>query len=199
MGGCLPDAAGTATMLLRGADGAERARPEDRDKFAMLWRRVMGRTYIIAQVLGLIGDAAKKHNLDFWTLVAQVEKESSGNPLAMRLEPHYKWFYPRGTTPKGDEFDFQSTSWGLLQIMGATARELGYKEQAHKWPDSPLKDDPAKALDLGCRYLVRQIMRYGSLRDGLSAYNAGRATPNNFGAYVEPILERADELKEAAL
>ena len=158
----------------------------------------MPTTYLKPEILALVDPAAKKNGLDFWTLVAQIEKESSGNPLAMRHEPDFRWFYPRGAHPTGDELEFQRSSWGLLQIMGATARELGYTVPATPWPSSPLKLDPATALDLGCRYLAADLKRYGNLRDALSAYNAGHATPDNFGAYVEPILERADALKEAA-
>jgi soluble lytic murein transglycosylase-like protein len=159
---------------------------------------VSGATFLKPEILALVEDAARKHGLDFWMLVAQVEKESSGNPNAIRLEATYRWFFPRGSTPEGDELEFQRTSWGLLQIMGATARELGYAEPATPWPSSPLKNDPAAALDLGCAYLVRMWRRWGpSWRDALSAYNAGHPTPENFGAYVEPILERADALKES--
>ena len=156
-------------------------------------------TFLRPEILALVDPAATKNGLDFWTLVAQIEKESSGNPLAIRLEQDFRWFSPRGSQPTGDELEFQRTSWGLLQIMGATARELGYAVPATPWPSSPLKLDPAAALDLGCRYLAGELKRYGNIRDALSAYNAGHATPDNFGAYVEPILERADALKEAAL
>jgi hypothetical protein len=191
----VPDGAG-ATGLLRGEHGIDQGQGEV--WLAMLRRRLMVKTSLTSEVLGLVDVASKKHSLDFWTLVAHVEKESSGNPLAYRLEPVYRWFYPRGTVPSGQELLFQKTSWGLLQIMGATARELGYATAPKIWPDSPLLDAPATALHLGCRYFVRQLRRYGNIRDALSAYNAGHATPNNFGAYVEPILERADALKEAA-
>lgn len=156
------------------------------------------KTVLRPEVLAMVENAARKNALDFWTLVAQVEKESSGNPEAKRWEENYRWFFPRGSQPTGDELAFQKTSWGLLQIMGATARELGYRVPALVWPASPLKNDPVIALDLGCRYLTRQIRRWGTLRDALSAYNAGHPTPENFGKYVEPILERADALKEAA-
>lgn len=157
----------------------------------------MVKTYLKPEILALVDDAAKRHGLDFWHLVAQVEKESSGNPRAVRYEHDYRWFYPPGSLPTGDELDFQRTSWGLLQVMGATARELGYKEPASVWPSSPLKDAPAVALDLGCVYLVRQLRRWGTLHAALSAYNAGHPTQNNFGRYVEPILERADALRES--
>jgi hypothetical protein len=156
-------------------------------------------TYLKPEIVALVDAAAQKWALDFWTLVAQVEKESSGNPEAKRLEAAYRWFYPPGSMPDGDELEFQRTSWGLLQIMGATARELGYRESAQPWPASPLKSDAATALDLGCSYLTRMLRRWGpNIRDALSAYNAGHPTPDNYGAYVEPILERADALRESA-
>lgn len=100
--------------------------------------------------------------------------------------------------PTGDELEFQRTSWGLLQIMGATARELGYRVPAAVWPESPLRSDAAAALDLGCLYLKKQMRRWPSISDVLSAYNAGHPTRENFGEYVDPILERADALREAA-
>jgi soluble lytic murein transglycosylase-like protein len=153
-------------------------------------------TYLKPAILELVDIASKKHALDFWTLVAQVEKESSGNPNAIRLEEAYRWFYPSGSKPEGDELEFQRTSWGLLQIMGATARELGYTEAATPWPSSPLKSDPAAALDLGCRYLVGMLRRHGNIADALSAYNAGSPSKKNRAAYVEPILKRAEALKE---
>lgn len=155
-------------------------------------------TYLKPEILALVGDAATKHELDFWTLVAQVEKESSGNPEAKRLEAGYRWFYPRGTWPIGDELMFQKTSWGLLQVMGATARELGYTEPATSWPSSPLKNDHETALDLGCRYLVGMLGRHGNIADALSAYNAGHPTPANRPSYVEPILNRAEALRVEA-
>lgn len=154
-------------------------------------------TYLKPEILALVGTAAEKHALDFWTLVAQVEKESSGNPNAIRLEMGFRWFYPAGSSPVGNELDFQRTSWGLLQIMGATARELGYAVPAGIYPAGPLKADSATALDLGCRYMAGKLKHWGNIRDALSAYNAGHPTPGNFGSYAEPILGRANALKEA--
>lgn len=157
----------------------------------------MSTTFLKPDILALVGAAAEKHALDFWTLVAQVEKESSGNPNAIKLEAGYPWLYPRGSHPTGQELEFQRTSWGLLQIMGATAREFGYTTPAGIWPDGPLKHDPPDvALDLGCRYLLAQLRRYDYIGDALSAYNAGHATPDNFHDYVKPILDRAKALAE---
>ena len=65
----------------------------------------MPTTYLKPEILALVDPAAKKNGLDFWTLVAQIEKESSGNPLAMRHEPDFRWFYPRGSKPTGDELE----------------------------------------------------------------------------------------------
>ena len=80
-------------------------------------------------------------------VLALIWQESAGNPWAMRYEPRYQYFYNyRDGYPMYDgaqsvagnrikaqnslgntEFMAQSTSWGLLQIMGAAARERGFK------------------------------------------------------------------------
>jgi soluble lytic murein transglycosylase-like protein len=49
-------------------------------------------------------------------------------------------------------------------------------------------------LDLAARHLARQIARFGSAADGLSAYNAGSPVEKNRGGYVLPILRVADTI-----
>lgn len=51
---------------------------------------------------------------------------------------------------------------GLMQIMPATAKELGVDPK-----------DPNQAIEGGARYLAQQIRRFGSDAKGLAAYNAG--------------------------
>ena len=52
---------------------------------------------------------------------------------------------------------------GLMQIMPATARELGVEDAF----------DPEQSIDGGARYLATQLERFGSHRLALAAYNAG--------------------------
>ncbi len=62
---------------------------------------------------------------------------------------------------------------GLMQLMPATARELAAEEG--RGPPDLL--DPATSLDLGAKYLARQIARFEGRREtrelALCAYNAG--------------------------
>ena len=62
---------------------------------------------------------------------------------------------PSTRSPKG--------AMGLMQLMRGTASELGVEDPYEPWQN----------LDAGCRYLRRQIDRFGDLSLALAAYNAG--------------------------
>ena len=113
----------------------------------------------------LAREAATKHGLDPALVCALCEVESSWIPWAVRHEPGYRWLwgltyddYPieprwlakevqlRGYTA-GTERIFQRTSWGLMQIMGAVARERGFRG----WLTELC--DPTVNLQWGCRHL----------------------------------------------
>ncbi|MCB2187698.1 MAG: transglycosylase SLT domain-containing protein [Deltaproteobacteria bacterium] len=121
--------------------------------------------------------AAEKHNLPPAILAGLVMVESSGNPDAMRYEKDYRWkvgfgpgevlYLPPGCT-KATERNGQETSWGPGQIMGATAREMGFKG----WFSELCK--PAVGLDYTARYLALCLKRAkGDLVGGLLKYNGG--------------------------
>ena len=130
-------------------------------------------------------------------LQAIIEVESGGNPYAIRHEPGYRWLVdisndrpyrgdpmsipaPRGCS-RPTEAIGQQTSWGPMQIMGATARELGFKG----W--FPELCGP-KGVEIGARYLARLAKRYqGRWDDAIEAYNAGRAGTLQGQAYREKV------------
>jgi soluble lytic murein transglycosylase-like protein len=70
-------------------------------------------------------------------------------------------------------------SFGLMQILVTTARDLGFT-------GAPLDlFDPYTGVLWGTRYLAKQLKRYGGdLTKAVAAYNAGTARPDGKGGYV---------------
>jgi soluble lytic murein transglycosylase-like protein len=70
---------------------------------------------------------------------------------------------------------------GLMQLMPATARELGV--------DDPFDID--QGADGGVRYLKRLLISYrGDVRRALAAYNAGAARIPSRGPFAMPLETR---------
>lgn len=149
-------------------------------------------------------------------LAALAWKESSFDPYAWNPEPKFPYLVdarsgkpfrklkdgegfsaiPPGDFPTlaGDpdqEWNAQRASWGVCQVMGAVARELGFRR--------PYLTELVRLdvnLDLGARHLARKIARFGTTAEGLSAYNAGAPTNANRADYVIPILRVADAIRD---
>lgn len=119
----------------------------------------------------LAADSARRHGLDPELVLAVVSVESA--------------FQPQIVSRKGAQ--------GLMQLMPATARELGVRDAM----------DPAENLDGGTRYLKDLIARYdGDLTKALAAYNAGPGAVARHGGvppyketrrYVREVLRRSGE------
>jgi len=107
-------------------------------------------------------EAAARHGLDGPVVCAVCEEESgrrdggggreTWNPWAMRFEPAFESRYVKPaipTMPTTEEMA-EAVSFGLMQIMGETAREFGFKGRY-------LTElcDPATGLEYGCRKLRR--------------------------------------------
>jgi len=105
----------------------------------------------------LAAEAARRHGLDPALVRAVVAVESG--------------FQPQAVSPRGAQ--------GLMQLMPATARELGVADPF----------DPAANLDGGSRYLRSLVARYdGDLGKALAAYNAGMGAVARHGG-VPPYAE----------
>ena len=74
----------------------------------------------------------------------------------------------------------QMCSWGLMQVMGAVAREYGFKGYF------PQLCDPVVGLRYGCLHVTKFRAKYGQWSDVIAAYNAGspRREPTNPWSYV---------------
>lgn len=123
----------------------------------------------------LISQQAERYNLDPFLVAAIVWKESRGDSFRCRYEPDYNKNYlvdvhkfaKRNIISRETEKLQQMTSWGLMQVMGGTARWLGFEKAI------PKLSTPACGLEYGCKYLSVQKKRYTNMPDLISSYNAG--------------------------
>ena len=124
------------------------------------------------------------YGLPWEAVYAFVMTESSGNEYAMRHEPQYKWLF--GHTHSPTERMGQMTSWGLMQVMGAVAREYGFSGHF------PALCDPKIGLQYGMKHLKKYYNKHQNWPDTIAAYNAGH--PKRIDgkyenqAYVDKVL-----------
>lgn len=137
-----------------------------------------------AQLKPLVLKEAKANGLSPQLVAAIITVESSWNPWAVNLEASYRYvlnvaLHAHETRVSTEtERELQHFSWGLMQIVGGTARAIGYH--------GPLTMllDPATNIAWGTRYLGQLKGRYPAMRDTIAAYNAGSVRRTAAGAYV---------------
>lgn len=131
----------------------------------------------------LIRENAQKHGLNPYTIAGVVLAESYADPYAIRYEPGWIYFYKlelcahRARTTISTERTGQQISWGLMQVMGAVAREQGYKG------GFPGLCDPELNLKIGCTHLQKFLSKYGNISDAVASYNAGQPVKLDSGEY----------------
>jgi len=127
----------------------------------------------------MIREAAERHGLPIAAVKAICRKESSLGQHLYRYEPHYKWLVTDGVDMTPTERAGQMASWGVMQIMGATARERGYVGRDF----IPFVQDHTVGLEYGCRHLAYLWHRYKHWPAAIAAYNAGSPRQNGDGTY----------------
>lgn len=137
------------------------------------------------QLILLARQTASDHNLAPELVCAICEQESSWEPFAIRYESAFmsKYVAPLFTNNKIDatEAYARAISWGLMQVMGQVARELGF----HGRYLAELSD-PAVGLSIGCALLQRKLAAAdGNVASALLLWNGG-ANPN----YPSEVLAR---------
>ena len=150
-------------------------------------------------LLSAARDAAEESGIP-WTLVsAMCEQESAWNPWAMRFEPAWHYWYTAKETNSLPHFGAsvatekiqQGTSFGLMQVIGAVAREHGCT-----LPFLSALCDPATGLHYGCLHLAGFKRRFGTLLRAVSAYNHG--SPQDDDPYAASVLRRWRRICEEA-
>lgn len=134
----------------------------------------------------LAKQTATKYGLDPALVCAVVEQESNWNPWASRFEPRFlaRYIEPLGLKDT-TEVQARAFSYGLMQLMGQVARELGWK--------GPILQltDPAVNLVLGCQHLANKLKAAGGdITQGLLKWNGGAAQD-----YPTQVLARVDKYK----
>ncbi len=135
------------------------------------------------EIKAILSDLGKDAAFDLVKEIIRVE--SSGNPYAVRYEDHFKYvvsphvFARLNGISADTEMQCQKMSLGLMQLMGGTARSLGYKGQIMKLLD------PKTNLEWGVKYLIQLGNKYGwGTADQVAAYNAGSARRDLEGKLV---------------
>lgn len=146
---------------------------------------------------------------------AMVLQESSADPFAWNPEPRYRYLwnvhtqqpfraltfaeraseappadFPSLAGDRDQEWWGQQASWGLLQVMGALGREVGFVGAY-----LPQLSDPDLNLRLGCAHMAR-LMAWssGDVRQAAAAYNGGKgnytgAGPQQYASHVLALLQ----------
>lgn len=135
----------------------------------------------------LVAQHPDRGSLPITLILAICMAESSFRTYAIRYEPQYRWLYGEPTTLAIPELLGQKHSWGLMQVMGAVAREYG-----HTGPFTDLWDPPV-GLRYGLLHLRRLRDRYPEWTDVIAAYNAGspRKQQNRYvnQPYVHKVMD----------
>lgn len=143
-------------------------------------------------LIRIIREVTDSTNTPWQVVYAICLTESSRNEFAIRHEAHYRWLHGSDLSP--GEVLGQKTSWGLMQIMGAVAREYGYTDQF-----SGLFD-PHENIRYGVKHLLRLKERYGTWPHTIASYNAGspRTKDGRYEnqGYVDKVLARWSEVED---
>lgn len=147
----------------------------------------------------LIERLSLEYRIDPILFQAFILLESGGNKFAVQYQPNYKHLYQVYEFSRKlyityvTEKVFQQSSHGLVQIMGSTARSLGFKGYPQQLYDTETN------LRYGAKFIAQLQMRYPNKLDLISSYNQGQPfkTANGFyknQEYVNKVVKKMKEI-----
>ena len=134
-------------------------------------------------------------------VIAIIKVESGFDASVVRYEPDYRYIYKPFEVKPHDcsyttEITLQKMSWGLMQIMGAVAREYGFRG----WLTRLLS--PHENLKYGIMHLKKleergkrhekQLRRKYGLNDLISDYNDGNWRSYSNTIYVAKVRQEME-------
>lgn len=148
----------------------------------------------------IIINESAKYNIDPALIAAIIFQESGGQEDAREYSRGYPYVYKptffakMHNIPFKTELEGQRTSYGLMQIKCATARDIGYLGKCQKLFNASLN------VRYGVKYLSILKRRYGSDLSMISAYNQGQPFRFSNGQfknsrYVNSVLNLRRRLK----
>lgn len=135
----------------------------------------------------VIEDVGKKYQVPLELIKAICHMESNWDPYAARFESKWSYFHLPVTFAQklrisvDTERTFQSTSWGLMQVMGTVAREQGFNGHLNSL------HRPELGLLYGAKKLAHLRIRYQKLDDVIASYNSGHPIYRGDGSYSNQI------------
>lgn len=128
---------------------------------------------------------ARLHDLDGALVCAVVEQESNWAEWSIRFEPDFEKRYVDKLHLGLTEACARSISWGLMQLMGEAAREMGFNGKLASLCD------PENGLEWGCRHLKAKLDAHGGdVHAGLLAWNGG-----GNAEYPDQVMARMENYK----
>lgn len=112
-------------------------------------------------------------DLDPVLMLSILITESGGRPKSARFEANYYYYFRERELARlnkisvDTEVSMQKTSWGLMQVMGGVAREMGFNEFL------PDLCDIKTGIKYGLIYFKRRCLKYPYVNDQIASYNAG--------------------------
>jgi soluble lytic murein transglycosylase-like protein len=153
------------------------------------------------QAIGeIVNRIAPQYGLRADIVLCIILQESDGDPFRNRIEESYvELLKPKkreelsGWKPgpkdmpnlKTEKYN-RSQSWGLMQVMGETARWCAGVTA----PYLTVLLEPERGVDTGCKVLSYYLKKHGTYDRALAAYNAGVPTSTLGQQYSAEVLAR---------
>jgi soluble lytic murein transglycosylase-like protein len=135
----------------------------------------------------IINSLANFNGVDPDLAISIAEVESHFNELAVRFEANWKYLIHVESLARNSHISqdseriLQMCSWGMMQVMGSVARELGHRGNLLELTR------PELGVRYGCLKLKELTKKYSNQEDLIAAYNAGSPRKLDTGKYVNQI------------